>query len=162
MTSLPTVVRRHFTPMLAMARDILEHCPEQVLMQPHLDVREHLYHALVGLDVWLSPHPMAYPFDAIVDDDAAQLKRHGPASDRITRQYLLDYVDRLEAKVATLPEDADAFLTDHEIQGRSFTLLDRCLGQLRHVQHHLGVVNEKLRRQHVEVAAWVGYGESED
>jgi hypothetical protein len=159
MTSLPIIIRRHFTPMLAMTRDILTRCPEAVLMQPQLDIREHLYHALVGMEIWLSPDPMAYPFDTIVDDDAAQLERQGPASDRITRPYLLDMVDRLEAQVAALPDDAGAFLTDQEIRGRTFTLLDRCLGQLRHVQHHLGVVNEKLRRQHIEAADWVGYGE---
>ena len=159
MAALPTVVRRHFTPMLAMARDVLTHCPDEVLMQPYLDIREHLYHALVGMDVWLTADPSNYPFDAIVDDDAAQLKRQGPASDRITRRYLLDYVDRLETKVAALPDDADVFLADQEIRGRTFTLLDRCLGQLRHVQHHLGVVNEKLRRQDLDAVEWVGYGE---
>jgi hypothetical protein len=158
MTALPTIVRRHFTPMLAMIRDVLTRCPDAVLMQPQLDVREHLYHALVGMDVWLTADPGTYPFDAIVDDAAAQLKG-GPASDRITRQYLLDYVARLAAKVAALPEDGEALLAEQEIRGRTFTLLDRCLGQLRHVQHHLGVVNEKLRRQGVDAAAWAGYGE---
>lgn len=126
-------------------------------MQTSLDVREHIYHALVGLDVWLTRDPMTFPFDEIVDDDAAQLK--GPASARITRQYLLDYVDRLTTKIAALPDDGEAFLAEQEIRGRTFTLLDRCLSQLRHVQHHVGVVNEKLRRQDCEAVAWSGYGE---
>jgi len=56
-------------------------------------------------------------------------------------------------------DDGEALLADREIRGRTFTLLDRCLTQLRHVQHHLGVVNEKLRRQGVDAADWVGYDE---
>lgn len=155
--SLPEIVKRHFAPMLQMLREIVETCPDELFNQPELCVREHIYHVLVGMDVWLSPDPMAYPFDQIVDDDAAEFR--GPASGKISRRFLLDYLGRIEAKVAGLPDQTEAYLTIHEMRGREFTLLDRCLGQFRHTQHHIGVINEKLRAHGAEAVDWRGWGE---
>ena len=155
--TLPAIVQRHFVPMMAMLRDVITSCPDDVLMAPTLGVREHIYHALVGMDVWLSPNPAAYAFGDIVDDDAAQLK--AAASDRITRDFLIGFLDLLETKVAALPDDAVGYLEVVTLRGREFTLLDRCLGQVRHVQHHIGVANEKLRVRGARAADWRGYGE---
>lgn len=157
MHSLPDIVRRHFEPTLAMLRELIETCPEEVFASSMLGEREHLYHAMVGMDVWLSPDPMKFPFDHIIDDDAAECR--APASERISRAYLMDYLARLEAKIADLPVEPDAYLTVAVLRGREFTLLDRCLTQLRHVQHHIGVVNEKLRARGATAAGWQGYGE---
>jgi hypothetical protein len=112
---------------------------------------------MVGMDVWLSPDPMKFPFDQIVDDDAAECR--APASERISRPYLIDYLGRLEAKVVDLPDELEAYLATVTLRGREFTLLDRCLGQLRHMQHHISVANEKLRVRGATAVDWRGYGE---
>ncbi|MBN1246346.1 MAG: hypothetical protein JXC32_01750 [Anaerolineae bacterium] len=157
MHALSEIVRRHFAPTLAMLREAITTCPEPVFVDPALLVREHIYHALVGMDVWLTPNPADYAFNAIVDDDAAELR--APATDRISREFLQAYLAQVEDKIAHLPDEADAYFAVITLRDREFTLLDRCLGQLRHAQHHIGVVNEKLRRRGVEAVAWRGYGE---
>lgn len=157
MTSLHDVVVRHFIPTLAMLREIVETCPDAVWDEPQIGVREHVYHVLVGADVWLSPDVASYPFDQIVDDDGAEFR--APASAAISRDYLLAYVDLITARVAALPESDAELLAVQLLRGREFTLLDRCLGQFRHMQHHIGVINEKLRVRGASAVDWQGYGE---
>jgi hypothetical protein len=157
MTSLSEVVRRQFAPMLSMLRDVIDTCPDEIWLEPELGVREHLYHTLVGMDIWLSPDPALYPFDQIVEDDAAELR--SPATAAISRGFLLDYLDRVEMRVADLPMPDAAYLTPHLLRDSEFTLLDRCLGQFRHTQHHVGLINEKLAARGAAAVDWRGYGE---
>jgi hypothetical protein len=157
MGRLSVVVRRHFDPTLAMLREVVVTCPDSLLTRSAIGIREHVYHIMVGMDIWLSPDPRAYPFDEIVESDAAEFG--APLSDRISRAFLLAYLERLEASIAALPDDDVAYLDEVTLRGRHFTLLDRCLGQLRHAQHHIGVINERLSRQDEREVDWQGYGE---
>ena len=152
------VVKRQLGPQLEMVRKAIESCPDALLYSEGIGILEHLYHAVVGMDIWLSDDLSAYPFDQIVDDDAAQLK--APASEAVTREVLLGILDRLSERVDALPQDDRAYLNPASIQGREFTLLDRCIGQFRHVQHHVGVANERLHAQGLPRVGWLGYGES--
>lgn len=157
MHTLTQVIQRQFRPLLEMLHASIEACPDEAFTGEQIGLREHIYHALVGMDVWMSPDPTRYPFDQIVDDGAAQLER--AASSRISRQFLIDCLGRVEAKVSALPEDSTEFFRVAMLRGKPFTLLDRCLGQLRHVQHHIGAVNEILRSQGRNLVEWRGYGE---
>jgi hypothetical protein len=157
MTSLFDVVDRQFSPMLAMLREILNACPDDVWFRPDLGVREHVYHVLIGMDIWLCSDPTAYPFDQIVDDGAAQLM--GSASAEISRPFLLECLERVEARVAALPTSDADFLTSQRLGASEFTLLDRCIGQFRHTQHHIGMIHEKLANSGTTAADWLGYGE---
>ena len=158
MRTIGEVVRRQFGAQLKMVRKAVEACPEDMLHSKVIGIREHLYHAVVGMDIWLSDDLSAYPFDQIVDDDAAQLK--ATASEAVGREFLLGYLDQLSAKVEALPQDDAAYLEPVSIRGREFTLLDRCIGQFRHVQHHIGVVNELMHARGLPRIGWLGYGES--
>jgi hypothetical protein len=40
-----------------------------------------------------------------------------------------------------------------------FTLLDRCISQFRHTQHHIGMIHERLANSGITMADWLGYGE---
>ncbi len=157
MGMLSVVVRRHFDPMLAMLREVVVTCPDALFTSSALGIRQHVYHTLVGMDIWLSPDPRVYPFDEIAEGDAAEFG--APLSDRISRAFLLAFLERLEARVAALPDDDAAYLDEVTLRGRRFTFLDRCLGQLRHAQHHIGVINERLCRQGEREVDWQGYGE---
>ncbi len=157
MHTLPQVIRRQFDPQLLMLRQSIDACPDEAFAGNVIGPREHLYHALVGMDIWLSADPSQYAFDRIVDNAAAELR--GPASDGVSREFLIDFLGGVEKKVAELPDGGQDFLRVYDFRGTEITLLDRCLGQLRHGMHHIGVVNEILRSQGHPTVGWSGYGE---
>ena len=157
MHTLPEVIRRQFRPLLLMLRQSINACPDDAFTGKDIGPREHIYHALVGMDVWLAADPTQYAFDQIVDSAAAELE--GLASNRVSREFLIEFLDRVEGKVADLPAHGEGFLTVHALRGKECTLLDRCLGQLRHVQHHIGAVGEIFRSQRQTPVDWSGYGE---
>lgn len=158
MRTIGEVIRRQFGPQLEMVRAAVQACPEEVFDAVEIGVREHLYHALVGMDIWLTEDLSSYPFDGIVDDDAAQMK--AVASAAVSRRFLLEILDRLASKVSGLPGDDAAYLSPATIRGREFTFLDRCISQFRHVQHHLGVFNEAMRAKGLPTVSWLGFQES--
>ena len=157
MYMLSQVIRRQFAPLVSMLRQTIDACPDDAFTENTIGPREHIYHALVGMDIWLSADPAQYAFDGIVDKAAAQLD--GPASDRVSREFLTDCLAKAERKVEDLPDDSESFLSIQELRGTEFTLLDRCLSQLRHVQHHIGVTNEIFRSMGKPTVGWSGYGE---
>jgi len=140
---LAEVIQRQLAPVLSMLTEAIRDCPEELMRAETVGVREHIYHVLVGMDVWLHSDPTQYPFGEIVDDEAANLA--GPASARISREFLLDYVTRIEAKIAALCVPSGDLLSAQMIRGTSFTALDFCLSQLRHPMYHLGVINHLFR-----------------
>ena len=141
--------------MLAMVEQVIASCPDEQFARRDIGVKEHVYHALVGMAVWLLRDPREYRFDQIVDGGAAELD--GPAHDRVSKAFLLDYVRQIEKKVQSIPAEADDLLVVQTIMGKDLTFLDRCLGQLRHVQHHLGAANEILRAHGNPLTEWKGY-----
>ncbi|SKA94336.1 hypothetical protein SAMN02745130_03655 [Thiothrix eikelboomii] len=154
---LSVVVLRHLKPILEMLRHTILTCPEQVFAGDKILVREQLYHALVGMDVWFSDKPNEYNFNEILDIKAAQM--HGIAPPHISRRFLLAYLGKIEHKLAAMPMKPEKFLEIREIGGREMTYLDQCLVQMRHVQHHLGEVDEIMRSHQLPLLEWRGYGE---
>jgi len=140
-----------------MLTDAINLCPDDVFDPDRIGVREHIYHALVGMDVWLHPDPNTYSFDQILDDNAAQLK--APASAAITKEFLLDYVARIEGKVARLCSPSNDLLGETTLRGTALTGVDLCLSQLRHPMYHLGAINQMLRAAGRPTVKWRGYGE---
>lgn len=155
---LSVVVLRHLKPILEMLRHTILTCPEQVFAGDTLLVREQLYHALVGMDVWFTDKPIHYNFSEILDIKAAQMHKIAPAN--ISRRFLLSYLGKIEHKLANIPMSTDKLLEIREMSGREITYLDQCLVQMRHVQHHLGEIDEIMRSHHLPLLEWKGYGES--
>ncbi len=153
---LSVVLLRHLRPITAMLRHAILQCPDEAFAATgQILVREHLYHAMTGMDVWLSPAPDQYPVDTILENTAAQLQ--GSASENISRPFLLAFVGKLEARIEALPTDAEGLLEKRSFQGHELTFMDQCFSQIRHVQHHLGAIDEILRNQNEPVLEWSGY-----
>lgn len=153
---LSVVLLRHLKPILAMLRQTILTCPETVFSGDKLLVREHLYHSLVGMDIWFSQNPSHYPFHRIVDMEAAQM--HKIAPDSISRRFLLSYLGQVEYKLANMPMSTEKLLEKREMEGEEITYLDQCFIQMRHVQHHLGEIDEIMREHHLPLLKWQGYG----
>ncbi len=157
MRAVGEIVKRQLSPQLEMVRAALAVCPEATLEEGGIGLREHLYHARVGLDIWLSEDISSYPFDRIVEPEAAELT--APAGDALTKEFLFGFLDRVAERVNALPEEERAYLQTATLRGREFTLLDRCIMQFRPIQHHLGVFNERMRAQGLATVPWKGVGE---
>ncbi|TXH61016.1 MAG: hypothetical protein E6Q84_03645 [Thiothrix sp.] len=154
---LSVVVLRHLKPILEMLRYTILNCPEQVFAGDKLLVREQLYHALVGMDVWFTDKPSDYNFSEILDIKAAQMHKIAPAN--ISRRFLLSYLGKIEHKLAAIPMNWDKLLEIRSMGDREITYLDQCFVQMRHVQHHLGEIDEIMRSHNLPLLEWRGYGE---
>jgi hypothetical protein len=44
------------------------------------------------------------------------------------------------------------------MNGDELTYLDQCFVQMRHVQHHLGEIDEIMRSHNLPLIRWYGYG----
>ena len=154
---LSVVLLRHLEPILEMLRHTILNCPDEVFAGDKLLVREQLYHSLVGMDVWFTDKPSHYNFNEVLDLDAAQM--HKIAPDTISRRFLLSYLGKIEHKLAAMPMTAEQLLEVREMGGREITYLDQCFVQMRHVQHHLGEMDEIMREHNLPLLEWKGYGE---
>ena len=143
--------------MVSMVREVIDKCPDELFAPQAIGVREQVYHVLVGMDVWLHPDPSQYPFDKIVDGEAAQLNQL--ASDEISRAFLRGYLEDIEKKIEELLVQSRDPLEIRAFMGKEFTVLDLSLSQLRHAQHHIGVVNQMLHVHGSPIVEWRGYGE---
>lgn len=153
---LSVVLLRHLKPILDMLRQTILDCPGEVFAGDQLLVREQLYHSLVGMDVWFSEQPNYYPFNQILDLEAAQMHKLAPTS--ISRRFLLAYLGQVEHKLAVLPLTSEKLLEVRDMGGREITYLDQCFVQIRHVQHHLGEIDEIMRTHKLPLLEWKGYG----
>lgn len=154
--SLSIVLMRHLMPIFDMVKYTILHCPEDAFAGDEPLAREHLYHALVGMDIWLSTDPQTYAFQQISELEAAQM--HKLASENISRRYLLAYTGQIEEKAKALPISDEKLLEIRHVYEHEITYLDQCLLQIRHVQHHLGEIDDIMRRFKYPLLKWKGYG----
>lgn len=153
---LSVVLLRHLKPILEMIRQTILTCPEEVFSGDKLLVREQIYHSLVGMDVWFSDRPDQYPFNEIPDMAVAYM--HTVAPENISRRFLLAYLGKVEHKLNMMPMSAEQLLTKRDMDGSEITYLDQCFIQMRHVQHHLGEIDEIMRDHALPLLEWKGYG----
>ncbi|HPY41252.1 MAG TPA: hypothetical protein PLM98_12095, partial [Thiolinea sp.] len=83
---------------------------------------------------------------------------HKLAPENISRRFLLAYLGKVEHKLATMPMTNEQLLEKREMDGFEITYLDQCFVQMRHVQHHLGEIDEIMRSHHLPLLLWKGYG----
>jgi len=78
----------------------------------------------------------------------------------LTKAELKDYLARVREKVDRIFAALDDEGLSAPIRPRSRnTYHDAILGQIRHIQHHVGQCNAILRRSGARTAGWLGYGE---
>jgi hypothetical protein len=142
---------------LTMLGRVLEACPDELWTDDDggVPIWQEAYHSLVGIFFWLRDD-MSGPFEfpAFHNEEAGMMvKGAGPP---IARELILDYYrracERCEAVFGNLTPEQ---LTEEvRLGGTNFTLADRILSQIRHVQHHTGCMYSLLRRRLGEVPDW--------
>jgi hypothetical protein len=159
--TISAMLRRHWEPTAEMLRRAIEACPEEVWTQAdgNLPVWEHAFHAVMWMDAWLRVagekfEPAPFHCDAAV----AMKPEAGPV---VSREQMREYLKTVVTRRARFMEElTDAVLLEHDgVMGDRFTRADRLLGQIRHVQHHVGCMSAILRRRTGTGVDWVGWGE---
>jgi len=147
--------------MLDMLENVIRVCPEALWSQNgSIGVREHAYHVLSSMDLWIHDFSASgYEPPSFHERDAAMLT--GAASEGLTRGVLLGYLRTIRAKYTQRLDQSDtALLREELLRGRSFSLVDRCLSQLRHTQHHVGLIHRMIRERNGSELPWRSHGES--
>jgi len=124
-------------------------------------VWEQLYHTLFWLDAWLRDWstPLEYPPFHV--KEALDMQGELAAGTAISRPEMRQYFDKVvadcESYLSTLT--SESVLEPREAFGKQWTPLDRTLGQIRHIQHHVGYLNAALRAGGCTPVPWVGFQE---
>ncbi len=157
------ILTRHLSPAFDMMEKVIAGCPDDLwtASRPHgpAPIWLHLYHALAGIDFWLrSTKEEAFDFPTFgkdVDPDIAKCSR-----DFLSKDEIRTYIERARKKAAAYAEAAgrDGLLSTWPFAD-TFTRADTFLGQIRHIQHHVGYCNSLLSSAGAPAAAWMAYGE---
>jgi hypothetical protein len=72
----------------------------------------------------------------------------------MTTKRLRTYLRTVEEKLKRLLNEFSDLLEEQTLKGKTLTILDRCLAQLRHTQHHIGSINSILRNTGGDPIEW--------
>ena len=156
------VLRRHLEPTLEMLGQTINACPDALW-----DARDsgppfwqYAYHALIGLDFWLSDSPQAFTFAPFHTREALIESGETPQQ-TVPREQIEGYLEQVVAKSRALLEGLtpEALTEEAEFAGKAWTPADRIVVQIRHVQHHVGQMNGILKRETGSAPGWVGFNE---
>ena len=160
--TMADILRRHLDPTLEMLSQALHACPDELW-----DARDdgppfwqYVYHALVGVDFWLSDSPQAFAFPAFHTREALIESGETP-EEALSREQIEGYLEQVTAKSRAFLHrlTPETLLQETEFVGQSWTAADRILVQVRHVQHHVGQLNTVLKRKVGKAPGWLGFNE---
>ncbi len=140
--ALSAVLLRHLEPALDMMEAAIRACPAHKWQGGGtIGPAEHIYHALP-----FQPPPFH-------DENAAMMS--GPADQSLDKDTLLDYLERMRRKCRSQLNVSDVeLLAEEAVRGRPVSLADRCLMQIRHIQHHVGVLHRMIREETAADLPW--------
>jgi hypothetical protein len=122
-------------------------------------VWEQVYHALFWFNAWLRDWGKPIEFPEFHIEEALEIKRRAGAI--IDRHQILAYLAKVRADYEAfmaVVDDAGLLATSAAF-GQRWTTADRILGQVRHIQHHVGYLNAVLGANRGVPVHWIGYGE---
>jgi hypothetical protein len=154
-----TALRRHLDPCLEMLGACMEAASDEAWTASTPPVWEQFYHILFWLDAWLRDWSLPLEYPPFHVKEALELR--GSAERTVSRAELRGYLAavsrRCREHLGGLT--AESVMLSTEAFGKQWTPLDRTLGQIRHVQHHVGYLNAALRASGCTPAAWMGFQE---
>ena len=160
-TNMKEILRRHLRPTLDMLSNVVTGCPDDVwdAADETAPIWQQSYHTLYWLKAWLRDWGHEFQQPAFHTDEALNLVRG--ASPVLTRNQIEGFMGQVYSElesyldsiaVESLTEETTAF-------GQAWTLADRILVQMRHVQHHVGSMYSILKRRTGRAPQWLGFNE---
>lgn len=151
------VCRKQYRAMFKMLREAVKNCPRPIWAQgaDEPPFWQQAYHTLECTDYYLGDSaddfepPSGFSQDA---SDLARTPRKAP-----TKKRLLEHLEKVSRKcVARLRKlDAAALEGKNPFHWTGPTLAHHMVYNLRHAQHHVGVMNSILRRKGAKPAKWI-------
>lgn len=152
------VLRREFDYTLQMLKQLVEACSDEMWVNGKQKYWKHILHAAIGIKFWLRQEgePFAPPdFNKDVTDDFDK-----ECTDFPTKEEIIQYIDDMAKKAS---EFLDALNDDRLLDPcavyNKITKADAILGQVRHIQHHVGYCNNILTSGNQTAVKWLGYGD---
>ncbi len=159
--TLTAILKRQLDCSLEMLAKAIELCPDDAWTDEarHAPVWEQIYHALFWFNAWLRDWEKPIEFPEFHIEEALEIKRR--TGKTIDRRQILDYLAKVRADYETFMANVDdaGLLSTTTAFGRPWTKADRILGQVRHIQHHVGYLNAVLSASRGVRVHWIGYGE---
>ncbi len=155
------IIRRNLEPTLEMLSDIIEECPDEVWVADdgNAPIWQQTYHTVFWLNAWA--RDWAKPFERPSFHTREALDMVKGAAPVLTRQRLAEYLRRARAECDAFLDDLtpESLVLEYEAFGKRWTHADRILGQIRHVQHHVGAAHAIMCEKTGKTPRWVGYNE---
>jgi len=156
--NIKAALNRQYHAGLAMLRQAVERCPEQVWVsgeQPR-SVWRIAFHAVFYTHLYLQPNLEAFVPWEKDREDCASLWDDPPVVEPYTKSEILDYIDLV---AASLDKAVDLLDLDSGETGfwwyKDMAKLDHQLMNLRHLQGHVGQLSELLMAKGIDLD-WVG------
>ena len=152
--SFTDILRRQITPAIEMLRDAIDQCSEDMWKQSSANapIWEQVYHATFWLNAWARDWSTPFEKPAFHSDQALELE--SGASPVITREQMQDYLNKAKRECMSFIDG----LTDDTLlikqEGRDYTPADRIIGQIRHVQHHVGMIHAQIKEATGKYPKW--------
>lgn len=161
-STMVEVLRRHFEPTLEMLRRAIQACPDELWdgQDEGTAFWQYAYHTLFWLDFWLSDSPEGFTAPSFHTRDAL-LETGETPSVTFSREQIADYLEQVYTKCTAFFDGLtpDTLVQESEFFERMWAVGDRILGQIRHVQHHVGHMNCILNRKTGKAPGWIGFNE---
>jgi len=152
MSKLAKLVKDNFEPCFEMLTDIIKQCPEELwaASNEHSPVWQNIFHTLAGTWIWF--RPAGQPFqEPPLGKEIAELEI--VPHQAMTKQEVLDFAGEAKARADLffgIAADEDSLIAPYSFYSK-LTNLDVIMGQIRHIQHHVGYCNKILGEMGVSV-----------
>ena len=155
------IIKRSFDPSMEMLQGVVDNCPEDLWFDDSIGFPfwQQIWHVLFFVDVWLrEDYTRGVPYRVFEKDLPEDLAKR--SDDHLTqaeaREYLARLKDKTERFFSQLDDDK---LLAPIVEGRPNTYLDTILGQIRHIQYHVGHSNCLLKSREADTSRWVAFNE---
>jgi hypothetical protein len=157
--SVVGILRRQFQSSQTMLANVIRTCPDSAWSAGTPGIWQHAYHVLLGNAIWLRWPEPSISFPSFHHEGAGELV-HGETP-VFSRSLVEEYQRQVQADVAAYFERlTEASLREElTLRGTTFTRADLIVGQMRHIQHHVGCMHTQLRQRTGTAPPWVGFGE---
>jgi hypothetical protein len=159
METIMTILRRQFDPSFAMLREIIDICPQGLWesVSGGYPFWQQIMHTLMGTQYWLreSAELISEP-----DFGLGKVPDLGSVPDFIlSREQVRNFADEVAISAwKHLDSMNDEKLIRASAVNPKTTYLDNIIGQIRHIQYHVGHCDAILREHRTCPAGWIEYG----
>ena len=155
------ILRRHLQPTLDMLSNVVQSCPDDAwdAADETAPIWQQAYHTLFWLNAWLCDWGREFERPAFHTDEALNLIRG--ATPVFKRGQIQEYMGQVysgcESYLDSIP--AESLTEETTAFGKRWTIADRIVMQIRHVQHHVGSMHSILKRRTSKAPEWLGFNE---